>query len=334
MDAIAVTSYRQLLDEIKKLPPPAEGTVRLFRGQTKDYSAILSSLGRTLRTRPAGEWFETRIKHLYIKAGLLSVVGELLRLPQLGPIDIQVSVANYVLADALVQHYGYQTSYVDVSPSIDVALWFATHRFEGRMDALAISFQLIGWFGALQSTLNDINLLPGRGEFTLWALLKGLVVISAFVLVTSVLARAFERRIMTVESIALSTRIGVTKFSYFFLVGLGILLGINAAGVDLTALTVLTGAVGLGLGFGLQSIASNFVSGVVLLMDKSIKPGDVISFTGMPGTSTESFGWVQALRGRYVVVRDRDGVETLVPNQQLINSPVINWSYSDLTPGL
>ena len=194
---------------------------------------------------------------------------------------------------------------------------------------LGISFQLIGWFGALQSTLNDINLLPGRGEFTLWALLKGLVIISGFVLVTSVLARAFERRIMSVESIALSTRIGINKFSYFFLVGLGVLLGINAAGVDLTALTVLTGAVGLGLGFGLQSIASNFVSGFVLLMDKSIKPGDVISFTGMPGTSTESFGWVQALRGRYVVVRDRDGVETLVPNQQLITNPVINWSYSD-----
>jgi small-conductance mechanosensitive channel len=194
---------------------------------------------------------------------------------------------------------------------------------------LAISFHLVGWFDALQSTLNDINLLPGRGQFTLWALLKGLVIISAFVLVTSVLARAFERRIMTVESIALSTRIGINKFSYFFLVGLGVLLGVNAAGVDLTALTVLTGAVGLGLGFGLQSIASNFVSGFVLLMDKSIKPGDVISFTGMPGTSTESFGWVQALRGRYVVVRDRDGVETLVPNQSLITNPVINWSYSD-----
>ena len=92
---------------------------------------------------------------------------------------------------------------------------------------------------------------------------------------------------------------------------------------------MLTGAVGLGLGFGLQSIASNFVSGFVLLMDKSIKPGDVISFTGMPGTSTENFGWVQELRGRYVVVRDRDGVETLVPNQNLITNPVINWSYSD-----
>jgi len=194
---------------------------------------------------------------------------------------------------------------------------------------LAISFQLVGWFDAIQSTLDAVNLLPGNGRFTLWALLKGLVIITVFVLVTSVVARAAERRVMRIESIALSTRIGITKFTYFFLVGLGVLLGVNAAGVDLTALTVLTGAVGLGLGFGLQSIASNFVSGFVLLMDKSIKPGDVISFTGMPGTSTESFGWVQALRGRYVVVRDRDGVETLVPNQQLINNPVINWSYSD-----
>jgi small-conductance mechanosensitive channel len=64
-------------------------------------------------------------------------------------------------------------------------------------------------------------------------------------------------------------------------------------------------------------------------MDRSIKPGDVISFTGVMGTTTEGFGWVQELRGRYVVVRDRDGVETLVPNQHLITNPVINWSYTD-----
>ena len=106
-------------------------------------------------------------------------------------------------------------------------------------------------------------------------------------------------------------------------------MGLNAAGVDLTALTVLTGAIGLGLGFGLQSIAANFVSGFVLLMDRSIKPGDVISLSGQSGTSTENFGWVQELRGRYVVVRDRDGIEMLVPNQQLISNAVINWSYTD-----
>jgi small-conductance mechanosensitive channel len=153
--------------------------------------------------------------------------------------------------------------------------------------------------------------------------------VSAFVVITTLVARTIERRIMKVEALAVSTRIGISKFTYFFLVGVGIMLGINAAGVDVTTLNVLTGAIGLAVGFGLQAIAANFVSGFVLLMDKSIKPGDVISFTGHTGTSTENFGWVQELRGRYVVVRDRDGVETLVPNQNFITTTVINWSYSD-----
>jgi small-conductance mechanosensitive channel len=131
------------------------------------------------------------------------------------------------------------------------------------------------------------------------------------------------------DQLAVSTRVGVSKFAYFLLLGLGMLLGINAAGVDVTTLNVLTGAIGLGLGFGLQAVASNFVSGFVLLMDKSIKPGDVISFTASAGAGTGNFGWVQELRGRYVVVRDRDGVDTLVPNQNLITSSFINWSYSD-----
>jgi small-conductance mechanosensitive channel len=193
----------------------------------------------------------------------------------------------------------------------------------------AISFQVLGWFSGLERTLDGIDLLPGKAEFSLWALVKGFVVIAGFLIVTSLIARTIERRVMKLEGIAISTRIGISKFSTFALIALGVLLGVNASGVDLTALTVLTGAIGLGLGFGLQAIASNFVSGFVLLLDKSIKPGDVISFTGTTGTSTENFGWVQELRGRYIVVRDRDGVETLVPNQNLITNSVINWSYSD-----
>ena len=206
------------------------------------------------------------------------------------------------------------------------------HTWETRITFvlwLMMAFSLVGWLDTIEATLNRINLIPGKTQFSLWALLKGLVVVTAFVVITSLIARAFERRVMRLEQLAVSTRIGISKFTYFLLVGLGIMLGINAAGVDVTTLNVLTGAIGLGLGFGLQAIASNFVSGFVLLMDKSIKPGDVISFTGHTGTSTENFGWVQELRGRYVVVRDRDGVETLVPNQNLITNSVINWSYSD-----
>jgi small-conductance mechanosensitive channel len=208
--------------------------------------------------------------------------------------------------------------------------WFRT--VEARMSTvvwLAIAFHQVGWFSAIQRTLDSIDLLPGKASLTIWELLKGLVVITGFVLIASLVARAVETRVLAVRNVALSTRIGISKFAYFLLLSLGVLLGIRAAGVDLTALTVITGAIGIGLGFGLQSISSNFVSGFVLLMDRSIKPGDVISFTGHTGTSTENFGWVQELRGRYVVVRDRDGVETLVPNQTLINNPVINWSYSD-----
>jgi small-conductance mechanosensitive channel len=217
-----------------------------------------------------------------------------------------------------------------LSVSLGPNSWIRT--WELRLTFLiwaVISFQLLGWFDAVERTLDNIDLLPGAKKFSLWALLKGIVVIAGFLIVTSLIARTIERRVMKLEGIAISTRIGISKFSTFVLLGIGVLLGINSSGVDLTVLGVIGGAIGLGLGFGLQAITSNFVSGFVLLMDKSIKPGDVISFTGTTGTSTENFCWVQELRGRYLVVRDRDGVETLVPNQNLITNSVINWSYSD-----
>jgi small-conductance mechanosensitive channel len=192
-----------------------------------------------------------------------------------------------------------------------------------------VAMHLLGWLEDFIALLDSVGLSTGKTRVTVWSVLKSLFTITVFVLISLWVARWIERRVSSISGLAVSTRIGIGKFAYAFLVGFGILLGLRASGLDLTALTVFSGAIGLGLGFGLQAIAANFVSGFVLLMDKSIKPGDVISFTGTLGTSTEGFGWVQELRGRYVVVRDRDGVETLVPNQNLITNQVINWSYSD-----
>jgi small-conductance mechanosensitive channel len=194
---------------------------------------------------------------------------------------------------------------------------------------LAIAAEYLGWLDPIIATLDSLGIAAGKSRITVWSVLKLLFTLTLFMLVAAWISRWVERRVKRLTSVAMSTRIGIAKFANAFLIGLSILIGLNAAGVDLTALTVLTGAVGLGLGFGLQSIAANFVSGFVLLMDRSIKPGDVISLSGQSGTSTENFGWVQELRGRYVVVRDRDGVEMLVPNQQLISNAVINWSYTD-----
>jgi len=194
---------------------------------------------------------------------------------------------------------------------------------------LVIAAQHLGWLDPIVAALDSIGIAAGKTRITVWSILKLLFTLTLFVLVAAWISRWVERRLKKLTTLAPSTRIGIAKFANAFLIALSILMGLNAAGVDLTALTVLTGAIGLGLGFGLQSIAANFVSGFVLLMDRSIKPGDVISLSGQAGTSTENFGWVQELRGRYVVVRDRDGVEMLVPNQQLISNAVINWSYTD-----
>jgi small-conductance mechanosensitive channel len=192
-----------------------------------------------------------------------------------------------------------------------------------------LALHVLGWFDPLVQAFDSVGINAGNRRITLWSVIKVLFTVGAFILVAVWIARWVERRLMSMQGLALSMRIGIAKFSQAFLIGLSILLGLNAAGLDLTTLNIFTGALGIGLGFGLQAIAANFVSGFVLLMDRSIKPGDVISFTGTTGTSTEGFGWVQELRGRYVVVRDRDGVETLVPNQNLITNPVINWSYTD-----
>lgn len=193
----------------------------------------------------------------------------------------------------------------------------------------ALALHTLGWFEPMVLTLDRIGVQAGAARISVWSVIKLLFTVSVFVLTAVWIARWIERRLMAMTSVAISMRLGLSKFIQAALIGLSLLLGLNAADVNITTLNVLTGAIGIGLGFGLQAIASNFVSGFVLLMDRSIKPGDVISFSGTTGTTTEAFGWVQELRGRYVVVRDRDGVETLVPNQHLITNSVINWSYTD-----
>lgn len=232
---------------------------------------------------------------------------------QLTALLLLIRVAVYVLRVSL----GARARLKGWGTPIALVLWvFAALHF-------------LGWGRDVIELLDGIGIEAGHTRISMWSVMKLLVTVSVFVIVAIWVSRWLERRVLRVDALAPNMRIGIAKFTQAFLVGLAALVGLNAAGLDLTTLNVLTGAVGIGLGFGLQAIAANFVSGFVLLMDRSIKPGDVISITGTVGTTTEAFGWVQELRGRYVVIRDRDGVETLVPNQHLITNPVINWSYTD-----
>jgi small-conductance mechanosensitive channel len=232
---------------------------------------------------------------------------------QLTGLMLAIRIAVYILRVSL----GTRARLKGWGASITAVLW------------VFLSLHLLGWGDEVIGLLDGIGMQAGKTRISVWSVMKLLVTVSVFVVIALWVARWLERRVLKLDALAPTMRIGIAKFTQAFLVGISVLVGLNAAGLDLTTLNVLTGAIGIGLGFGLQSIAANFVSGFVLLMDRSIKPGDVISFTGTTGTTTEGFGWVEELRGRYVVVRDRDGVETLVPNQHLITNPVINWSYTD-----
>jgi small-conductance mechanosensitive channel len=144
------------------------------------------------------------------------------------------------------------------------------------------------------------------------------VLLSISVYLTSLL----ESRIRTSRTLSPSVQVLFTKSLKIVLISLAILISIDSVGIDLTALAVFGGAIGVGVGFGLQKVISNLISGVILLIDKSIKPGDVIAVSG-------TYGWVTALGGRYVSVVTRDGIEHLIPNEILISERVENWTHTN-----
>jgi small-conductance mechanosensitive channel len=136
------------------------------------------------------------------------------------------------------------------------------------------------------------------------------------------LATLVERKLALSQSVAPTMRVLGAKLTRISLIMGAFLIALSAIGIDLTAFAVFSGALAVGLGFGLQKIFSNLVSGVILLMDRSIKPGDVIAVGN-------SFGWINHLGARYASVITRDGIEHLIPNEELITQRVENWSYSD-----
>lgn len=152
--------------------------------------------------------------------------------------------------------------------------------------------------------------------------LQAMVVTGALFFGARMVSNFVVRRIRDNKDISPTLGVLMSKLLQAFLYVSAVFLGLRAVGFDLTGLTVLSGAIGVGIGFGLQKIVSNIVSGVIILMDKSVKPGDVISLG-------ETFGWIQSLGARYVSVVTRDGREYLIPNEDLITGQVVNWSHSD-----
>ena len=165
-----------------------------------------------------------------------------------------------------------------------------------------------------------INL--GTIRLSLWIVVQAVVMLGLTFAVARFIAGTSSASIKRNEDISPSMQVLMIKFLQVLLYGAAFFIGLRIVGVDLTGLAVLSGAIGVGLGFGLQKVVSNLVSGVIILLDKSIKPGDVISLG-------DTFGWINSLGARYVSVVTRDGKEYLIPNEDLITGQVVNWSHSD-----
>ena len=185
-----------------------------------------------------------------------------------------------------------------------------------------VALHLLGWLPDIARALDAFGYSFGNVRISLFTVLQFAVAVGALMVLATWMSQVIEQALSRSTHISAGVKVGLSKTVKFGLYTLAGLLSLNAVGIDLSALTVFGGALGVGIGFGLQRIASNFISGFILVFDGSIRPGDVISIN-------QKFGWVQELRARYIVVRDRDGVETLIPNENLITTEVINWSYSD-----
>ena len=195
------------------------------------------------------------------------------------------------------------------------------------MMALSIGDRLErGEFGDVKSVLDSWGFTIADHRISLWTALLVVVVVIAVIVLAKVLTRVARMVLGKVTRLDSTQKLLADKLIATAIWAIAILIGIDILGIDLTALTVFSGAFGLAVGFGLQKTFGNMLAGIILLMDRSIKPGDVIAVSDPAGR--ESFGQIRRIGIRAISVVTRDRKEYLIPNENLMINQVVNWSYS------
>lgn len=226
--------------------------------------------------------------------------------------------SNLLLAMAAVRLAVYAVRYMLAPGSMLKTLENAT----AMLIWLVLALHLSGLLPEILNALETIEFNIGKNQVNLLIILQGLLTILVTIFAAMWLSRFAENKLMHIDHLNANTRVMLTKVLRIFLLFIAVLVALSAVGLDLTLLSVFGGALGVGLGFGLQRIASNYVSGFILLMDKSIQIGHVV-------TIDVHYGVIRDLRTRYLVLQKLDGTEVIIPNETLIINPVINHSFLD-----
>lgn len=230
---------------------------------------------------------------------------------------LQISI-KLLLALALIRLSVYALRYI-----FDPSGWLkASERAIawGIWGLLAVHFT--GDLPRIISALESVQFSLGKEKANLWMVLQGIFTIIVTLFFTLWLSRLAENRLMRADKLSVNIRVVMVKLVRIFFIAIGVLFALSIVGFDITLLSVFGGALGVGLGFGLQKITSNYVSGFILLLDKSMQIGDVI-------TSENHYGVISELRSRYTVLRKLDGTQVIIPNETLITNLVINHSHSE-----
>ncbi len=181
-------------------------------------------------------------------------------------------------------------------------------------------------FGVLEQasvTLDAIGFTIGDFRLSALAVIKSIFYLFILLYFATFASSFAERRVLKTKGLTRSSQVLISKVIRVTLIVFALLIGITSSGIDLSLFAVFGGAIGLGIGFGLQKGISNLFSGILLLMDRSIKPGDVIELEN--GT----FGWVNNMAARYTEIVTRDNKSFLIPNEEFITQRVVNWSHGN-----
>ena len=284
--------------------------------------------------RLLGRWFEPRVevwarKIKGMRRLLRFVVGFLRRLRWLFFV-LLLAVAAEIAYLVAWPESNYLLQMAALLSSAWLVIAVVSHalrsRTIGRLFAIAVwllvAVKILGIADDVVGILDAIGFDVGETRISLWAALRTLTYLGIIMWLATLAGNFVDNRVQRLDEMTPSLRVLIGKTARIVLVVLAAMIAMEMLNIDLTALTVLSGAIGVGIGFGLQKVVSNFIAGIIILMDESIKPGDTI-------TLGETFGWIRELRARFVSVITRDGREFLIPNEDFITHEVINWSFSD-----